>query len=213
MSRTEDFDDLLRDLEAGLRVPDTRIDKIFPVDARSQGHVHWTPVNIALEAVAWLTADSADGPGARRILDIGSNVGKFCVVGALASAAHFTGVERRRKLVDLARSVTRNLRIQRVKYLWRDMAEVDWNEFQGIYLYNPFHENIDPEIQIDTEVKLNPDLFASYVKVVQEKLEACPAGTRVVTYYGFGGDLPSSFERVYPPQPIHERLEFWIKRS
>ena len=199
--------ELLQDLEAGLRVSDTRFDKVFPVEARAQAHIHWTEVATALEAVDLLTRER-DEPV--RILDVGSNVGKFCLVGALASRAEFVGVERRRPLVDIARSVARRLRVPRVRYQWADMESIDWSTFNGIYLYNPFQENIEPEIKIDGELELSLAQYARYVSVVQAKLTGCAPGTRVVTYYGFGGPFPEGYERS-AVETQNPRLKLWVR--
>ena len=206
---SEDFSELLQDLEAGLRVSDTRFDKVFPAEARRHGQVHWTAVAIAMDAVNLLTAHRPEGE-VTRILDVGSNVGKFCLVGALISQAYFVGVERRRKLVDIARTVSRRLRVSRVRYQWCDMETVDWSEFNGIYLFNPFHENLDLEIKIDSEVELSKAHFERYVKTAQTKLASCKPGTRVVTYYGFGGEFPPGYERM-PTPDLTDKLELWIK--
>jgi hypothetical protein len=203
----DDLSELLQDLEAGLRVSDTRFDKVFPVEARAQAHIHWTEVATALEAVDLLTRER-DEPV--RILDVGSNVGKFCLVGALASRAEFVGVERRRPLVDIARTVARRLRVPRVRYQWADMESLDWSTFNGIYLYNPFQENIEPEIKIDGELELSLAQYARYVRVVQEKLAGCAPGTRVVTYYGFGGPFPEGYERS-SVETQNPRLKLWVR--
>ena len=205
--------DFLADLETGICVPDTQFDKIFPSSIRDQARIHWTPVSAAIDAVK-LFSDPTIGAPSTHVLDVGSNVGKFCIVCALASSMRVTGVERRRKCVDTARAVTRAQRVERVRYLWRDMEDVEWSEYNGIYLYNPFHENIDAEIRIDNEVAFSSELFDRYVLAVQRKLASCARHTRVVTFYGFGGSLPSDFERVDVGHlGVHEKLELWIKKT
>jgi hypothetical protein len=210
MSADESFD-WLRDIEAGVRVSDTQFDKIFPSEFRRLGRLHWTEVDVAIEATRLLMEDF-QGPGPFRILDVGSNVGKFCLVGALSSQAHFTGVERRKKLVDIARKVARTHSIQRVRYQLGDMMDLDWTEFQGIYLFNPFQENITPGIAFDEELTFSQQNFNRYVTSVREKLDTCALGTRVVTYHGFGGAMPDAFERSIVPE-ISEHLELWVKTA
>lgn len=207
----DDFADLFSDLEIGVRVSDTRLDKMFPVDDRVSARVHWTPVAVAMEAVKVLIEGFDHAERACRILDVGSNVGKFCVVGALTSPAYFTGVEKRRQLVDVARATARRWRIPRVSYKWADMASIDWSEFDGIYLYNPFYENIEEGIQIDQRIELHPKLYASYVATVEQKLASCRSGTKVVAYYGFGGKFPPSFSEIIIEDSVHPRLECWVK--
>lgn len=205
----EDHSNLVEELRNGGRVSDTQFDKIFPSELRRQGRVHWTGVAIAIEAVQLLVADRPEGEVVK-ILDVGSNVGKFCLVGALTSRAQFTGVERRRNLADVARKVARELGVQHVRYRACDMAELDWAEFNGIYLFNPFQEHLDADIRWDSEIEFSKTQFDEYIQTVQAKLASCRVGTRVVTYYGFGGAFPWNFERDENHE-MDEKLELWIK--
>src|SRR5258708_32599839 len=78
---------------------------------------HWTPVAVAARAADLLTR-----AGATRILDVGAGVGKFCIVGALSTAAEFVGVERREGLVQVARRAAAQVGSKRPPFIHSNMA-------------------------------------------------------------------------------------------
>jgi hypothetical protein len=46
---------------------------------------------------------------------------------------------------------------------------------------------------------------------VRERLHRARRGTRVVTYHGFGGDLPPSYRLELEEEAGTERIELWVK--
>jgi len=56
------------------------------------------------------------------------------------------------------------------------MDDLDWNRFDGFYLFNPFQENRTPEQKIDPDVSLSPKLFTSYVQFVERSLGGLAQG-------------------------------------
>ena len=56
---------------------DTNFDQMYPIRIQKLSKMHWTPIEIANKAAKFL----AYRPGIK-VLDIGSGVGKFCLVGA-----------------------------------------------------------------------------------------------------------------------------------
>jgi cyclopropane fatty-acyl-phospholipid synthase-like methyltransferase len=75
-------------------ISNDRFDQIFDQKLRRVSSVHWTPVEVALSILELL--DLAKGS---KVLDVGSGAGKFCLVGALNTKAHFFGVDQRQSLV------------------------------------------------------------------------------------------------------------------
>src|SRR5207244_1254082 len=69
-------------LRSGCPVADGVFDRMFPTELRFVSFQHWTPVAVARRAAELLV-----GAGARRLLDVGSGPGKFCIVGALTTLA------------------------------------------------------------------------------------------------------------------------------
>ena len=190
----------------GYPVADTEFDKFFPMKARDLSAVHWTPVHVARRA-AELAVHHPDD----RVLDIGSGVGKFCIVGALTTNGHFVGVEQREGLVGTARDFASHFRVPRVQFIHQNMVDLDWRTFDAIYLFNPFSENLDESIRIDDQCELNSDLYTKYVRSTQAKLTDLNIGTRVVTLNGFGGDFPPSYGLVHEEEIHFMPLQVWEK--
>lgn len=192
-------------LRSGRLVDDRVFDEVYPFAHRRASRLHWTPVAAAMRASKLL----ADAPGAR-ILDIGSGVGKFCIVAAAATGALVTGVEHRDHLVATARRAAARVGVD-VTFRRGTFADCDPRHFDGVYLFNPFAENLcSSDDHIDAAIELSEDRFARDVAAAEDFLRAARVGMRVVTYFGFGGGMPPGYVRV-----LRERcagtLELWIK--
>jgi hypothetical protein len=188
---------------------ESAFDAIFPEPIRRCASHFWTPVEIAKRAAAFL----APNPSAR-VLDVGSGVGKFCIVGALTTGACFFGIEQRPHLVDLAKLASRKLGAPRTHFIAGTIEDVDWSPFDGLYLFNPFEENIFREQGcLDSSVVLSEERFWNDVRFIETVLARVAVGTRVATFHGFGGRIPKSYELV--DQQVHNGgvLRFWTKVS
>ncbi|UJR86001.1 methyltransferase domain-containing protein [Sandaracinus amylolyticus] len=203
---------ILAALEAGEIPDDDVFDAIYAPRWRELSYQHWTPIETADVAVAWLTSG-----GARRVLDVGAGVGKLCVYGALTTNdVAFVGVEQRADLVEEARRTAARLGVEdRVEIRHGTLDDVDPAEFDALYLYNPFAENLgadDTEI-IDSSVPLTFDRFRRDVSLVERWLGAASIGTRLVTLHGFGGHVPDSFRLVASQRDGWDALRAWEKHA
>jgi SAM-dependent methyltransferase len=152
--------------------------------------------------------------GATRILDVGSGPGKFCITGALTTAATFTGVEQRQQLVEVARAVAFRIGADRARFLHANVLKFPFNRFDGFYLYNPFYECLDETlVRIDDTVPHSSLLFQECVRTTIRKLARLPVGVAVVTSHGFGGVLPRTYSRVHEEVAGSDRLVLWIKTA
>lgn len=182
---------------------DQEFDRLIPAELRHLSSTHWTPVRVAARAATLLCATRRT-----RVLDIGSGIGKLCSIGALSTFGTWVGVEQHPPLVRSATDLARTLGVaERTRFVQADAFSIDWNEYDALYFYNPFElplfkngTNPSREVQIGR---------------VQQRLESLPRCTRVVTFHGFGGVMPPSFELLY-----HERmpsvgldLALWRQRS
>ncbi len=207
-----------QDLEAGLSVlqgiagkeniSDRLFGDLLTVKSRRAARQHWTPIAVAKRAAELLTNGESCN-----VLDVGSGVGKFCIVGALTSKGNFLGVERRVALVREARELSHAFGIPRVKFVCQEMGTLDWSGFDAIYLYNPFQENIDQTAQIDESFELTEEHYSDFVRTTQEKLAQTRLGTRVVTFHGFGGKFPAGYENTVREPWSGDFLELWVKRD
>ncbi len=71
-------------LKQNIDVPDEAFNEIYSSRIKKLAERHWTPVEVAKQASEFL-AETCD----TKILDIGSGVGKFCMIGACHTPAYF----------------------------------------------------------------------------------------------------------------------------
>lgn len=180
---------------------DRQFDRLIPHELRHLSSMHWTPVQVAARAASLLCATPRT-----RILDIGSGIGKLCTIGALSTFGTWVGVEQHGPLVKSALDLARTLGVaDRTQFVQADAFSIDWFDYDALYFYNPFELSLFGESPLRT----------LQIERVQQRLAAVPSCTRVVTFNGFGGVMPPSFELLY-----HERipavgldLAMWIQRS
>jgi SAM-dependent methyltransferase len=194
-------------LRNGQLVVDRQFDEVFPPDVRRVSRAHWTPVKVAMRA-ARLLVNRAGGT----ILDVGAGVGKFCIVAAATAGARVRGVEHRGNLVDIARVAAYKLGVD-VDFVHGTLEDEDPIAFDGVYLFNPFAENLcSPRDRLDGRVELSLARFWRDVATTERFLRGARAGTRVVTYSGFGGSMPEGY--VLALRERHSSmLELWIKND
>ena len=168
--------------------------------------MHWTPVQVARRAAELLVTGAET-----RVLDVGSGPGKFCLIGALATVGHFTGVEQRPYMAEFAANLVRKYDIPRVRFLQANAMDLNWRLYSAFYFYNPFYENLDPDKKIDEFVELSLSLHDQYIRIARERLGEAPSGTRVVSFHGMGGDMPDGYRRVLQEFCDIGNLDLWIK--
>ena len=193
-SRDEQLKRISLNLRAGQRVTDAQFDQLYPLAFRKFSVTHWTPVTVAVRAVELLGCSDRT-----RVLDVGAGIGKFCTIASLSSRGQFIGVEKRTDFTEIARKTVRELNLDRVSIILGDMAELDWSFFDAFYLFNPFYED--------------QDKFARYVDITRKKLKFVRAGTKVVTYHGFGGEMPADFNCLQKILIGTDQLMLWVKMS
>ncbi len=198
---------LLREaLQRGRTVREDAFDGMLEERWRAHSEVHFTPLDVCRRAAAWLSPS-----GGGRVLDVGCGTGKFCVVASLVSSAHFVGVEQREALVLQARAVARRVG-SRAEFIHADAFDVDWDFFTGLYFYNPFDEIRTGETsRLDATLPQSDERFHACVAEVQARLEQLKPGTRVVTFHGMGGPLPSSYRLAQAQMVGAGMLELWLK--
>jgi len=197
---------LVEDLRERRIVTDFRFDQIYPPPVRKLSENHWTPIEVAIRAAELLV-----GNHKTRVLDIGSGCGKFCTIAALTSPGQFIGVEHRAHLAELAKDTAQKLGASNASFIQGNMADLDWSFFDSFYMFNPFYENKAAIIRIDDTVTMGLKKYNNYIEIVRAKLRAARSGSRVVTYHGFGGDMPACY-RLLKREPIGvSSLELWFK--
>lgn len=185
---------------------DSSFDKIFQKKYSEISKVHWTPIEIAKIATNWL-AKSAD----TKILDIGSGVGKFCIVGSMVSDAHFFGIEKRRSLVNETNRLKNKLKLNKINIINENVVNIDFKEFDSFYYFNPFCEQIATYGLIDDTLNPSNDNYETYQNHVFNQLNNLKVGARLVTYHSANFYPPPSFK--IKEMMFEGELVFWEKAA
>ena len=193
-------------LRSGMTIDDLTFDRVFPARHRVQSWLHWTPVDVARRACALLV----DRPAAR-VLDVGSGVGKLCLVGALSTMASWIGIDVDAERVEVARRAAAALGVsRRVSFVHGDATSADWSAFDAIYLFNPYLEHL---FNGSEDALARRDRYAEHVARTEEQLAAAPIGIRVVLLHGFGGTLPAGYALVHSEEAHGDQLQLWVRRA
>ena len=186
-------------------------DQLYPENIRKLSHMHWSSVEVIKTAIDFFSA--VLNPDAR-ILDVGSGVGKFCLYGSLLSEFNFVGVEKRRKLVQISNQIRTQIKNSRVSFLCEDALNLDWNQFDGIYLYNPFYEYklpLSTGFHIDNDIYYSEERFQFYTRKIEKKLRLLKTDAAVVVFNGYGGDFPKEYTEKFYKKIDKLPLSLWQK--
>jgi O-methyltransferase len=197
-------------LRAGRCPMEYAFDRLLPHDLRLLSAEHWTPLVAVLRAAQWL-----DELGVQTLVDIGSGAGKFCVAAALAGHCRFRGVEHRARLVLAAHELARVFGVDdRVEFSHGVFGKDPLPAADAYYLYNPFGENVfGSEQPFGEDVEVTEERYARDIAAVEAMLQSAPAGTYLLTYNGFGGRVPHTYERVRIDRDLPSVLCLWRQLS
>lgn len=187
---------------------DNAFDSRMPELLRAASRVFWTPVSVG-RRIGELFA----GRGARRVLDAGSGPGKACILAATtAPETHFVGVEQRSGLVSVARELTAAAGLENVEFRCGDATTIKLAEFDGLYLFNPFAENMFVEKdRFDQSVELSERRAVTDILRIEIALARAAPGFFVLTYHGFGGRLTDDYDVVHTEPAGTDVLRLWCK--
>jgi SAM-dependent methyltransferase len=198
--------EVARALRSGEIVTDKLFDAVYGPTTRAASKRFWTPVIVARDAANLLLQ-----AGARRVLDVGAGVGKFAIVASLTTDLEVSGVEHRARFVSEATQAATRYGARAV-FMHGSLANVDPYAYDGLYLYNPFGENLmRASKQLDATVKLGASRYARDVERVEGWLSGAPVGFSIVTYNGFGGRIPGSFALESSLPVCGCQLRLWSK--
>lgn len=185
---------------------DDAFDQLYPQGIQQLSKRHWTPLQIATAAASFL----ADKPGSR-ILDIGSGVGKFCLIGAFYHPdCYFYGIEQRKELYLYANAAKGVMQLENADFMLGNFTRFNADQYDNFYFYNSFFEHLKPEDGIDQQIVYSTSLFEYYSRYMQDIMDHRKSGTRLVTYYSTGDEVPDSYQLVDASDDM--LLKMWIKR-
>lgn len=185
---------------------DEEFDSIYPMKIRKVSGTHWTPVEVAKKAIAFL-----DDEGGKTVLDLGSGAGKFCLVAAANSHARIIGVEQRENLVQLSRKLALKYQLDQLTFIHEDLKNLDFGGYDSFYFFNSFEEYINQKDKLDRESRINFEQYQSYIDLIRLKFEGVAVGGRIVTYCGDSREIPESYDLVKSSNK--GKLKFWRKMS
>lgn len=184
---------------------DDKLHQLYPGSIRSLARMHWSPLYIAQKVISYLAQSDNI-----KVLDIGSGVGKFCLTGAFYKpSVLFFGVEQRKNLIEHAEIARKKLGLQNVQFLHRNFTQLNLNDFDHLYFYNAFFENLDGTDKIDNEIVYSNELYNYYTIYLYNQLERMPPGTKVATYCSWDDEIPPSYKLA--ETHFDYLLKFWIK--
>jgi len=146
-----------------------------------------------------------------RVLDVGSGIGKLCLVGAATTRATWTGAELDADMIREAREAARYMGLDaRATFLHQDATQLDWTQYDAIYFFNPFAEEF---VKRRLDLTARMDRFFLTLERARRQLLTTLAGTRVVTYHGIGGEMPDGFTLLHREPAREDSLCLWIRNE
>ena len=187
---------------------DFEFDQILPPRYRFVAETHWTSIQAAR-----MIADQIGSKSNQRFVDVGSGVGKLCVLLSLLTEMEIFGVEQRLHLHEVAEEIVRANSISRVNLSHGNMTDIDWDNFDIFFFFNPFQElNFKFDIfAIDHSVSPENGLYVKYVRFIEDRIKDMPAGKRLIALDGFGGTIPQGWRLVSSDRILDSTLNHWIK--
>lgn len=184
---------------------DENFNSIYPPNIQAVAKKHWTRLEVAKKSAQFLAISPTV-----KILDIGSGSGKFCFAAAhYHPGTQFYGVEQREELVNLCNDLKKQLEIDNVTFIHKNITDLSLKDYDHFYFYNSFYENIEGTQKIDYSVQYSPKLYDYYNLCLYKLLDKKPSGTRIATYHSFGNEIPPEYQVVH--SDYDEYLKFWIK--
>jgi cyclopropane fatty-acyl-phospholipid synthase-like methyltransferase len=183
---------------------DKDFDILLPEEHRTVAFTHWTPLNIIEKVVEFIKDNKC-----QKVLDIGSGVGKFCLIGASLSNAHFHGVEIRKQSHLYALSLAKATQLNNISFANQNICDVDFLPYDCFYYYNPFFENIDANRSIDNSLVLSEQNYQNYVQYIKTELNKKEEGTFLISFHTNPYEIPNSYKMLYEFENLF--LCFWKK--
>jgi hypothetical protein len=185
---------------------DEQFHSVLPKQVKDKASRFFTPSDIAIQAGKWLS-----GNDERTVLDIGAGVGKFCLYGAYHTKSQFLGIEMRAHLVKISEDLFKHFNIKNARIVHGNITDFQFSNYNSFYIFNPFQENIVPELRMDDSIPLARHYYYTYKQHVYVQLSLAEKGTRLATFHVTNYDVPNSYKVVEEYED--GELKFWVKQE
>ncbi|TGN19817.1 methyltransferase [Leptospira idonii] len=187
-------------------ITDDDFDLILPEPLRLLSPYQWTSVSVIKSISEYLKTEKVTS-----FVDLGSGPGKLAILLSLWNSFPVTGVEIRKELFQFADFWKKKLDIGHLKFLQRDFLNFDISLYSHVYCFNPLYEQMTGRHSIDESLPKSSMLYVQNLIRLKEKFKELKPGTKIITYYGFGGRMPSDFKRIRKIGSSSDELEVWEK--
>src|SRR6202007_1402371 len=117
---------------------------------------HFTSFGVSEKVAEWLNQYQDQ----LNIVDLGCGVGKFCFVINALTKHKITGIDFRKNYIQLCDKISFKYRLTNLKFIHKNIIDLDFKEYNAFYFFNSFLEQID-----ETAKKLLRD-YTLYMKPV-----------------------------------------------
>jgi Methyltransferase domain len=163
-----DDDRMLRSHLLADDVLDMEFDELLSPVAKARSREFWTPVWVARRAAARFAER-----GVRRVLDVGSGPGKFCIVAASAQPElEFCGIEQREQLVESANDLAQRLHVGNSEFSVGDALAASWHSLVGFTFSTRSPRTHTPRGMFSTEQSSSPKLDSQATSFA--RCSSCP---------------------------------------
>lgn len=202
--------DFIQNLTSDLPLDNIEFDQVLPPLYRFLSSAQWTSIKVAQTLSAWLKPH-----GRKKFIDLGSGVGKLCVLLRILTDLEIYGVEQRQHLVDISRKIAAANDLDRILFSTGNLIELNWTDYDIFYLYNPFQEHVafSDTFLIDKNIDLSRAHFNHYSAKVLEELKKVKDGSILITFHGYGGSIPKSWSMKHSQFVEGGFLSMWVKNS
>lgn len=129
-------------LKLNIAVEDTTFNELYPSRIKRLAARHWTPVAVAKAAAEYLV----DKPQ-KKVLDIGSGVGKFY------------GVEQRESLVRLSKKIADRYDVTNVEFIHSNINKINFSDYEASIFIIHFMKILIYPVQLIKQYFLKENYF------------------------------------------------------
>ena len=147
--------------------------ELLPDSLRDLDYEYWSDFSQIEQSCKWLK-------NCANILDVGSGVGKFCIIGTQLLSSNFFGIEKNRRLHTQANVTLSHLTKHRVNFILGDLFKLPLSRYDGLYIYNPFVENISIGKKIDNSIAYDEKLYNDLHDQLMIRLDLLKSDSLVV---------------------------------